>query len=167
MMVETARSEEAIQAADFEEFFERSHLRLVRALFLLTGHRAEAEDLAMEAMARVFERWESVRTMDSPEGYVFTVALNLNRRRLRRLVKLREIIVPSASQEDIEVMTDVRKAVAGLPRGLREALVLVDWAGYSSREAGGLLGITDVSVRSRLSRARARLRVELGDNYYE
>lgn len=167
-MIETVTSEEEIYAeTDFEAFFARSHLKLVRAMLLLTGHPAEAEDLAMEALARVFERWDTVRAMDSPEGYLFTVAVNLNRRRLRRLVKLGQVAMRGDRHEDIETKTDVRRAIARLPRGLREALVLVDWAGYSTQEAGRLLGIADGSVRSRLSRARARLRGELGDARHE
>ena len=58
---------------DFEEFYEREHLRLGRALFLLTGNRGEAEDLAQEALARAYERWDRIRETDSPVGYVYRI----------------------------------------------------------------------------------------------
>src|SRR5437899_10060597 len=70
---------------DFESFFRTEYPTLVRMLFLLTGSSAEAEDLAQEALARAFERWKRIREMDSPGGYVCRTALNLNRKRLRRL----------------------------------------------------------------------------------
>jgi len=39
-------------------------------MLLMTGDRSEAEDLAQEAMARVYERWRRVRGMGSAEGYL-------------------------------------------------------------------------------------------------
>src|SRR5512141_1488601 len=49
----------------FDAFFEAHYVRLARALYLLTGNAAEAEDLAQDAMLRVYERWERVSTMGS------------------------------------------------------------------------------------------------------
>jgi DNA-directed RNA polymerase specialized sigma24 family protein len=56
---------------DFEGFFRAEYPQLARAGYLLTGEAAEAEDLAQEAMARTFERWDRVRAMESPAGYVY------------------------------------------------------------------------------------------------
>ncbi|HLA93241.1 MAG TPA: sigma factor-like helix-turn-helix DNA-binding protein, partial [Actinomycetota bacterium] len=58
---------------------------------------------------------------------------------------------------------DVRTALARLPRGQREALILVEWLGLASEEAGRVLGIDASSVRGRLHRGRASLRDLLGD----
>jgi hypothetical protein len=49
----------------FEEFFEDQKERLLRILSVITGSRAEAEDLAQEAFTRVFERWKTVAAMIS------------------------------------------------------------------------------------------------------
>jgi hypothetical protein len=68
----------ATSSLDFATFFEREHLRLGRAALLLTGNAAEAEDLAQEALSRVLERWDSVVTMESPTGYLYRTALNVN-----------------------------------------------------------------------------------------
>jgi DNA-directed RNA polymerase specialized sigma24 family protein len=46
----------------------------VRALVIVSGAEAEAEDLAQEAFARALERWERVRVMESPVGYVYRTA---------------------------------------------------------------------------------------------
>ena len=72
----------AVPVGGFEEFFEAQHLRLSRALYLLTGSASEADELAQEALVRVYERgteWGKA----SPEGYLFRTALNLHRSRLR------------------------------------------------------------------------------------
>lgn len=50
---------------DFRDFFEGEYRRLAKALFLMTGDPLEAEELAQEALVRVFERWDQVRQIDS------------------------------------------------------------------------------------------------------
>jgi RNA polymerase sigma-70 factor, ECF subfamily len=153
------------EALDFRAFFEHERVRLVRATLLLTGNVAEAEDLAQESLARVLERWDRVSEMESPEGYLYRTALNLNRKRLRRMtIAARRMLGVSdhdalaAAEDRVDVLT----AVSSLPRPQREALILVVWLGYGTEEAGRLLGIEPGSVRGRLHRARQTLRRQLG-----
>ena len=68
----------------FESFFEEQKERLLRTLSVITGSRAEAEDLAQEAFTRVFERWERVAAMEDPAGYLHRTAMNLFRNQYRR-----------------------------------------------------------------------------------
>jgi RNA polymerase sigma factor (sigma-70 family) len=162
-----AEVEAASQREDFEQFFAVEGGRLVRACLLLTGSVADAEDLAQEALSRVLERWPVVSQMASPSGYLFRTAMNLNRKRLRRLaVAGRRIVVDREERDDMlitEERLDVLRAVTSLPHRQREALILIEWLGYSAEEAGSLLGIKGVSVRARLHRAKASLRQALGD----
>lgn len=159
------RVPEAQAGADFEGFFRGEYPRLVKALYLTVANVLEAEELAQEAMARVFERWDRVGTMDSPGGYAYRAALNLNKKRLRRLaVRARRVLRP-ADPEDGTAAADARsdlvRAIANLPQGQREALVLVDWLEMTSEEAGRVLGIRPASVRSRIHRAREALQERL------
>ena len=48
---------------DFDTFFAIEYRRLFEVLYLLTRDRAEAEDLAQEAMARAYERWSRIATL--------------------------------------------------------------------------------------------------------
>jgi len=85
----------------FEAFFQREYPGLVRALYLLTADLPEAEDLAQETMARVYEKWDRVGRMDSPGGYVYRVAVNLNRQRLRHLaVRARRLLATAVGPDD-------------------------------------------------------------------
>lgn len=144
----------------FERFFADEHVRLARALYLVTGSRSEAEDLAQEAMVRVLERWGQIRS--DRVGYLYRTAMNLHRSRLRRLRVHRRRVAgrehPEDPIHDAEVRSDIETLLAGLPEGQREALVLVEWLGMSAEEAAGVLGIQPVSVRVRISRAKASLR---------
>ncbi len=155
-------------AADFREFYEAQHERLGRALYLLTRSSHEAEELAQEALVRVYERWDRVRTMDSPVGYLFRTAMNLNRNRLRRLgVAARRLIGPTPQPSEldaIETRDDLFIILDELPIGQRQAVVLIDWLGMDAEEAGRVLGLKAVSVRVRLSRAHAALREALEAN---
>ncbi|HKZ76538.1 MAG TPA: SigE family RNA polymerase sigma factor, partial [Actinomycetota bacterium] len=146
----------------FEEFFQAEHVRLARALYLLTGSATEADELTQEAMVRVYERWDRVRQMDSPQGYLFRTAMNLHRSRLRGLAsRARHILQPIPSPDPAEVVQSrdiLARALASLPTGQREAVVLVEWLGMDQDEAAAALRIKPGSVRARLSRARADLR---------
>lgn len=154
-------------APSFEEFFEGSYPSVARALVLLVGDEMEAEELAEESFARAWERWERIRTMSSPAGFVYRTALNLNRSRLRRLALARRRAarttnVPDPASE-VEDRVEVRRILGTLPVAQREALLLVEWLGMDAEEAARVIGIKPVSVRARLHRARTTLRRRLGD----
>jgi RNA polymerase sigma factor (sigma-70 family) len=145
-----------VEAVDFEDFYREEFPGLVRAMFLLVPDVDEAQELAQEAMVRVYERWERVSVMESPGGYLVRVATNLNRRRVRRLA--------GAGLHDVEVdppRRDLADAISSLSVRLREAFMLVDWLGMSSDEAARILHIAPASVRSRVHRARQELRAKL------
>jgi RNA polymerase sigma factor (sigma-70 family) len=147
----------------FEGFFQDEYERLGKAMYLITGSRTEAEDLAQEAMVRVYERWDRVSSGGSSVGYLYRTALNLHRSRVRRaVVRLRRGppagVVSADPLSVAEDRDELGRLLAWLPEGQREALVLVAWLGMTDQEAGVVLGIEPVSVRVRVSRAKATLR---------
>lgn len=150
---------------DFDAFFDKEYTPLLRLMFVMTGNLMEAEELAQEAMTRALERWDRVSTMSSPAGYVYRTAVNLNRSRLRRLARPLRWSRESARSSDAEpeVIGSLVAALTALPRGQREAVLLVEWLGLDAREAGRILGISPSSVRSRVHRAKASLAGGIGD----
>jgi RNA polymerase sigma-70 factor (ECF subfamily) len=153
------------EAPAFGDFYEERYRDLARACLLLTGSAAEGEDLAQEAMARVLERWDRISTMDDPEGYLYRTALNLHRNAIRRLAVAarRSVHRPPVDDPDAtDRRLDLLRAIRTLPRAQREALVLVEWHGFTAEEAGRILGIEPASVRGRLHRARESLRRRYG-----
>lgn len=153
----------------FEEFFSDEYPRLTRALFLLSGDAAEAEDLAQEALARTYERWGRVRRMESPTGYVYRTAMNLHRRRRRRagtLARTLSSAVPEPhTTDELDRRSDVARILRTLPANLRTALILHEWLGMTSEEAAEVMGIRPGSARARLHRARQLFRHRLGEGY--
>ena len=68
----------------FDAFYGEHFDRIYTALFLVTGDRHEAEEIAQESFLRVFERWDRVGGLEDPIGYVYRTAINVFRNRYRR-----------------------------------------------------------------------------------
>lgn len=152
----------------FEEFFLRTHVALFRALTLVTGNRQEAEDVMQVAYMRIFERWDRVSRMENPEGFLYRVAMNEFRSRYRRAKRaIKRAVTSSSTEEAFEEAIEDRDVVIRALRELvprqRAAIVLTALLGYSSEEAGELLGIDPATVRTLGSRARASMRRTVGD----
>ena len=160
-----AEAESTDEPKSFEGFFADSYEPLLRALYLVTGVRHEAEELAQEACLRVYERWDRLQGTANPAGYAYKAALNIRRSRLRRLATAARTTFkrdePDALRS-IDQRDAIRRALLGIPVGQREALVLMDWVGFTDQETAEVLGITPEAVRMRLSRARRTLRELLG-----
>lgn len=146
----------------FEEFFRAEHARLLRALYLVTGSVEEANEVAQDALVRVWERWDRVRDMDDPTGYLYRTAMNVHRSTLRRTRRAVGRVVRTGPGRDPFADADDRDQVTRALRGLaprqRAALVLTEMLGYGSDEAGRILGVKAASVRALASQGRAALR---------
>ena len=146
----------------FEGFFEDEKERLLRILSVITGSRAEAEDLAQEAFTRVFERWETVTQMEDPAGYLHRTAMNLFRNQYRRArVALRRAVGAGPEQDVFKPVEDrdaAARALGSLTPRQRAAIVLTEALDYSGEEAGQLLGIKASTVWALTHQARAALR---------
>jgi RNA polymerase sigma factor (sigma-70 family) len=149
-------------AGTFAAFFQAEYPRLLRAMFLVTGDRHEAEEIAQDAFVRACERWDLVSRAANRPGYVYRMALNGYRSKLRRLARGARKALRPQDEPDLFAAIDDRdalgRALARLTKGQREALVLVEWMGMTDDEVGELLRISPVTVRVRIHRARAVLK---------
>jgi RNA polymerase sigma-70 factor (ECF subfamily) len=149
----------------FEAFFEAEHARLLRALYLVTGNVAEAEEIMQDAFVAVWERWDRVAAMDAPAGYLYRTAMNRWRSRVRRATVAARRVVGAGEGGDLFAAADERdrlaRALARLPRRQRAAIVVTELLGYPTDEAARILGVKDATVRSLASQGRAALRADL------
>ncbi len=162
-------TEPRAEGVAFEAFFADHHSRLFRAMYLVTASVPDAEELMQDAFLKVWERWDRVRTMDDPVGYLYRVAMNGFRSRYRAVARAARKVMPGGSVGDPFEALDARDAVV---RGLREltprqraALVLTELLDYGTDEAAAVLGVKPVTVRTLSSQGRASLRkwMEAGD----
>jgi RNA polymerase sigma-70 factor, ECF subfamily len=152
---------------DFETFFLKEHVRLFRALCLLTKNRQEAEEVMQDAFLKLWERWGRTSAMENPTGYLYRTAMNLYRSRSRRaLLAVRRTVRPEPADDALAALEDrevVIRALAPLTPRQRAAVVLMDILDLSSEEAGAALGVRASTVRVLVARGRARLREAMGD----
>jgi len=156
------RSLHLVPPDTFETFFEHQYTNLLRAMYLVTGNRHEAEEITQDAFVRALERWDRVRHADNRAGYLYRIAVHLYRSKLRRVARGgRQTARPNREADPFEAADyrgAVGRALTTLSEGQREALVLVEWLDMTDEEAGRILGISPVTVRVRRHRARAKLR---------
>ncbi len=152
--------------ARFDAFFQEEHERLFKALYFVTGNRHDAEEVMQDAFLKLWERWDSIDEIEDPTGYLFRVGLNGFRMRRRRAATSIRKVVPAPEARDLfldaEMRTDVRAMLLGLTPRQRAALLLVDLLGYSSEQAGSILGVRPSTVRALATQGRRALRAKEG-----
>jgi RNA polymerase sigma-70 factor (ECF subfamily) len=156
------RSRTPDASGSFEEFFAAHCSRLLSALVVMTANRAEAEEILQDAFLAVWERWGRVAGMDDPVGFLYRVAMNLFRKRLRRAgvaVRKAAHLLPDRDElAGVETRDEAVRLLGRLTPRERAAIVVTAYLGYSSEEAGELLGVRATTIRVLTNRARASLR---------
>lgn len=152
--------------AGFEAFFRVESGPMFRRLWLITGNRAEAEDIMQDAFLKLWERWDRIGDVRDPTAYLWVTAMNLFRRRYRRaLLALRKTVAPEEASDEFASADDrqvVRQILGTLSPRQRAALVLTELLGFTSEEAGHALGIEGSSVRALTSQGRAAFARAMG-----
>lgn len=149
---------------DFDRFVASASPGLLRAAFLLTGDRADAEDLLQNALVRVFRRWQTIT--GPPTSYAFTVLINLShdhRRRMRRRPKTvaSGAWEPPAGADPVGRLLDraeVVQAARCLPRVQQAVIACRFLLDLSVGETAVALDLPEGTVKSYTARALARMR---------
>jgi RNA polymerase sigma-70 factor (sigma-E family) len=149
----------------FQEFFASQYGPLRRLGFLLTGDWSEGEELAQDALVRVWWRWALVRRQEHPEAYARKVLINRHRSLLRRLRldarhagRARIEVADAGQREELLV---VWAAIRRLPTRQRAVVVLRYHEDLPELEVARLLRMPVGTVKSTANRALARLRRDL------
>jgi RNA polymerase sigma-70 factor (sigma-E family) len=158
--------------ADFHEYVAARGATLLRMAFLLTGHLADAEDLMQVALAKTYVAWDRIQDRRAIDGYIRRAMVNthISWWRQRRLEEYPTEHMPEQAVDDrsgeSEVHDAIGRALRRLPPRMRAAIVLRYYEDMSEAEIAGVLGVSVGTVKSTLSRAVAKLRIDdelLGD----
>jgi RNA polymerase sigma-70 factor, ECF subfamily len=148
-------------AAAFRTFYRGEFRRVFGYLLALTGDAAVAEDLAQETFLRAFDRLSGFRFESRLTTWLYRIARNLAVDALRSRSRMRDLpsrlAVPDDRAPGPELRTELDAALGSLSVKLRDALLLVEVAGLTCREAGTVLGVPEGTVKSRLYHARRHL----------
>lgn len=149
-----------MDSLDIDELYAASYRRLVLQLLVVTGDVADAEDAVQEAFVKAVRSRELAR-VDNPEAWLRTVAHNYLRNLWRHasVVRRYQATVPGP-QVPVELGPDhvaILTALQELPPNQRRVVALQHYADLSTAQIAAELGLPEGTVKSRLSRARARL----------
>lgn len=149
----------------FVRLFRAEYSAVVSLVYGLSGSRAAAEEIAQEAFLRAHRDWKRVEAMDSPEGWVRRVAVNLATSRWRRLraeaSALARLSPPASFVPPDGRMSAFWEEVRRLPTRQAQAVTLHYLEDMSVDEIAVVLEIANGTVKALLSQGRERLRRQL------
>ena len=162
-----ARDSDEVMVDDFDAWYRELRPRLATALAAWCGDANVAADAVDEAFVRACERWERVRRLDAPAGWVWRTATNVARRTMRRhRIEARSLHRHAAGRatevggpgpEDLDLVDALRR----LTERQRTVVVLHHVADLTHAEVGAALGIATGTVAATLHQAKARLAAHL------
>lgn len=147
----------------FEELFYRHQRQLYRIARITSRNPDDAADALQDAMLKAHRTAPAFRYDAAVSSWLYRIVVNacldrLRRNKTRVAEALYEDLVPvvdPAARVDTAIV--VERALMRLPVEQRAAVVAVDMQGYSVAETALLLGVAEGTVKSRCSRARAKL----------
>jgi DNA-directed RNA polymerase specialized sigma24 family protein len=150
-----------LRHTEFEPFYRAQWHEVYRPLAVVLRDPDLAREATDEAMTRALRHWKTVSSAGNQVGWVYRVAHNWavdqirGRRRWHRLRPVEPVWQPAVPDPQ------VFRAVSGLPYDQRAVVVLRLVEDWSERDVAEALGVAPGTVKSRLSRALAKLREEL------
>lgn len=149
---------------EFHEFVVMRGRSLLHAAYLLTGNLADAEDLVQSALAKTYQAWNRIQDRKALDGYVRRAMVNthISWWRRRKVDEYPTDDIPDQPVADTsassEIRDSLRRAIDRLPQRMRAAVVLRFFEDMTEAEVADVLGVSQGTVKSTVSRAVAKLR---------
>lgn len=147
-----------------EEIWGAFHARLLRFIRSHVADEATAEDILQDVFLKIHTRLDTLADERKLTSWVYQIARNAiidHARTQRPLAELQEqIAIPDEPDDDLarELVPGLTAMLEALPASDREAILLADLAGISQQELADQLGISLSGAKSRVQRARRRLK---------
>ena len=158
----------------FEQLITPLEQLIWRICWHYTGNRESAEDCGQETMIRIWRSLDSYRGDCALESWVYRIAANCCMDYLRKKKRDKSVSMEpmqeqgfdpadlSPGTEEQVVAADeqkrLREAITLLPEDQREALIMTQLEKVPYEEAAKLLGVSEGTIKSRVNRAKARLK---------
>lgn len=129
----------------------------------LLRNDADCSDAISETIVKAFEKLHTLQNDRYGKTWLIRILINecyMTMRREKRLIYLEDCPSEEKTAEG-EDYSDLYQAVSKLPQEMRICVTLYYMEGYSLKEIAALLEVTEGAVKSRLSRARKRLKDDL------
>jgi RNA polymerase sigma-70 factor (sigma-E family) len=169
MMSVAVGETERLEGGRLAELYARHAPEARRLAYLLTGDRAQAEDLVQDSFVRVTGRFLDLRDPDGFGHYLKRTIVNLGnsyfrRRNLERsyLERQTQMALPHATEHDPSIRDAVWRALQKLPIRQRAAIVLRYYEDLSEEQISEILKCRRGTVKSLVSRGLEALRADAG-----
>ena len=150
---------------DFRSYVAARSPALLRTAYMLSGNRADAEDLLQTALAKTYLAWDRIREREAVDGYVRRIMVNTQtswwRKRKVDEYPTGELPEGPAGRDvtaDLDLHDALWTALSGLPKRQRAMVVLRYYEDLSEAETAEVMGVSVGTVKSTTSRALAKLR---------
>jgi RNA polymerase sigma-70 factor, ECF subfamily len=153
-----------LSAESLAALWDHMHARLYRFICARLVDKNDAEDILQDVFMRIHANIGRVRNMERLESWIFQIARNSivdQYRRRRAVAGLDDLLVEEEFEVEDTAITlagCLREAVDSLPEPYREALILTEYAGLSQKELAQRLGISFSGAKSRVQRARQKVK---------
>ena len=159
-MTDLAEKARRGDADAYAELYAGVYRDMYRFAFYVLGHKEDAEDAVADTAVEAFREIRSLRNAEAFRAWIFRILSNICRRTLKsyvvKTVQLDEELPDP--QTDFTENALIRTAFSELTEEERVILSLHVFGGYTSREIGEALHLKDATVRSKVSRALARMK---------
>lgn len=180
---------DALRAGDRAEYarlVENYYQFVYRLALKMLGNPQDAEDILQDTFIKVFRHLDTFDGRSNLSTWIYRIAVNealmFLRKKQPELVSIDQPVETDEGEQDpvqivdwcclpenelisSEAKAHLDQAMSSLPPGLRAVFILRDIQGLSTRETSEVLNISEMAVKTRLSRARLRLR-ELLTEYF-
>ena len=152
----------------YRQLIEEYGNKLLRTCYLILNDREEAEDVVQETFIKVFNKIDTFKEKSGLYTWIYAIALNLSRDRMRIKQDMLELKDEWIGNDDVESHVEInidreqlRKEIFGMNSLYREVLVLFYFEELSIREISNLLNEKEGTIKSKLSRGRNMLKESL------
>ena len=167
-----------MQASDFKQLFLPCHRKLFSVAYRLMSNAQAAEDMVQETFLKLWMQRDKMEKVDNPEAYSITVLRRIfyDKMRARHLQEVDKDVGSlqvSSSQniskqlEEADEYQRVRLLITHLPEPQARIMLMRDIEDRSFDEISTETGLTEVNIRSILSRARKKIREQIKAMRYD
>jgi len=171
---ELVRRAQAGDQTAFRDLYRQLAGRVYALCLRLTGDAGTAEERTQDVFVRAWDKLRSFRGESAFSTWLHRLAVNVVMNERRTTIRREQRVTPVADPDTVVgaqhaaplhgsagLNIDLERAIAALPEGAREILVLYDIEGYSHAEIAAMTGIAEGTSKAQLFRARHLLREKL------
>ena len=152
----------------YRQLIEEYGNKLLRTCYLILNDREEAEDVVQETFIKVFNKIDTFKEKSGLYTWIYAIALNLSRDRMRTKQDMLELKDEWIGNDDVESHVEInidreqlRKEIFEMNSLYKEVLVLFYFEELSIKEISNLLNEKEGTIKSKLSRGRNMLKESL------